>query len=59
MAEMLNTALEEVTDLITVKWSHQAKVVKDVAAAISLVSAITSVIVGFLIFAPYIGWEFI
>jgi undecaprenol kinase/diacylglycerol kinase (ATP) len=54
IAELLNTAIEEVTDLITIRWSHQAKVAKDVGAALSLVAAITAAIIGILIFTPYL-----
>ncbi len=54
IAEMLNTALEEMTDLITIKWSHQAKVVKDVGAGMSLLASLSAIVVGMLIFAPYL-----
>lgn len=54
ITEMLNTALEEMTDLITIKWSHQAKVAKDVGAGMSLLAAISAIVVGILIFAPYL-----
>ena len=54
VAEMVNTCIEEVTDLITVKWAHQAKIAKDVAAGMSFITATTSVIIGISIFTPYI-----
>lgn len=54
IAELLNTAIEEITDLITIKWSQQAKIAKDVAASLSLIAAFTAVIVGIVIFTPYI-----
>jgi len=53
IAELLNTAVEEITDLITIKWSHQAKIAKDVGASLSLIAAATAVIIGILIFTPY------
>ena len=53
IAELLNTAIEEVTDLITIKWSHQAKVAKDVGAALSLIAAMTALVIGILVFTPY------
>lgn len=53
IAELVNTAVESVTDLITIKFSHHAKVAKDVAAAAVLVSAIYAVIVGLIIFSPH------
>jgi len=52
IAEMANTAVEEVTNLITIKWAHHAKVAKDVSAGMVLVAAGASVIIGFLLFAP-------
>jgi diacylglycerol kinase len=54
ITEMLNTSLEEITNLITVKWSRQAKIAKDVAAGMVLLTALSSVVVGLLVFGPYI-----
>ena len=54
ITEMINTAIEEITNLITVKWAHQAKIAKDVAAGMSFITATTSVIIGISIFTPYI-----
>lgn len=51
-AEMVNTAVEEVTDLVTVKWAKQAKIAKDVAAGGVLLSALVAIIIGFLLFLP-------
>ncbi|OGH16574.1 MAG: hypothetical protein A3C30_05295 [Candidatus Levybacteria bacterium RIFCSPHIGHO2_02_FULL_40_18] len=53
-AEMVNTALEEMTDLITNEHREEAKRAKDVAAGMVLVTAIGAIIVGIVIFAPYI-----
>lgn len=53
-SEMINTAIEEMTDLITKEHREEAKIAKDVAAGMVLVSAIGSVIIGFLIFIPHI-----
>lgn len=54
VAEMLNTAIESVTDLITIKFSQHAKIAKDVAAGMVLVAAIMAVVIGCIIFIPYI-----
>lgn len=54
MAEMINTAVESMVDLITQEHRQQAKIAKDVASGMVLVSAITSVIVGLVIFIPYL-----
>ncbi len=53
-AEMVNTAIEEMVDLITTERRMQAKIAKDVAAGMVLVTAFGSMIVGFLIFTPYV-----
>ena len=53
-AEMVNTALEEMTDLITEEHKQEAKAAKDVAAGMVLVTAIGAIIVGIVIFVPYI-----
>lgn len=53
-SEMINTAIEEMVDLITTEHRREAKTAKDVAAGMVLVAAIGSVIVGVLIFTPYI-----
>ena len=53
VAEMTNTAIEEVTNLITIKWAHQAKIAKDVSAGMMLLTAMGAVLVGLEIFVPY------
>ena len=52
--EMVNTAIESMTDLITEKYHQQAKIAKDVAAGMVLMTAILSVVVGIFIFLPHI-----
>lgn len=54
ICEMMNTAIEEMTDLITKEHRKEAKIAKDVAAASVFVSAIFSIIVGLIIFVPRI-----
>jgi len=54
-SEMINTSLEEMVNLITQEHRKEAKIAKDVAAGMVLVSAMGSVIVGIFIFAPYIS----
>jgi len=49
-AEMINTAIEATVDLVTSEFNEKAKIAKDVAAGAVLVTAIFSVIIGFLIF---------
>jgi diacylglycerol kinase len=53
-AEMVNTMIESLVDLVTTEYHPLAKVAKDVAAGIVLLSAIGSVVVGVMIFLPKI-----
>jgi undecaprenol kinase len=50
--EMLNTAIEATVDIITTSTNMQAKKAKDIAAGATLFSAITSLIIGCIIFLP-------
>ena len=52
--EMINTALESMTDLITKEWRQEAKIAKDVAAGMMLLIAIGAVLIAYIIFTPYI-----
>lgn len=55
IAEMWNTAVEYLIDLLVEKhYDPLAKKVKDVSAAIVLITAILAAIVGAIIFLPYI-----
>lgn len=49
-AEILNTAVETVVDLVTEEYNEKAKIAKDVAAGAVLISAINSVAMGLIIF---------
>lgn len=53
-AEMINTAIESVTDLVTKEWHTEAKIAKDVAAGMMLLTAMGAVLVAGLIFVPKI-----
>jgi len=54
MAELINTSLEKIVDLITIEKNSSAKLAKDVAAAAVLISAFLAVIIGLIIFIPYL-----
>ncbi|MBQ1252455.1 MAG: diacylglycerol kinase family protein [Firmicutes bacterium] len=58
IAEMLNTALENLVDLCTEDYHPLAKVVKDVAAGAVLLLCVVAVIIGIVIFVPHI-WNLI
>jgi diacylglycerol kinase (ATP) len=51
-AETTNTAIEKLTDLVSPGYNEQAGRVKDMAAGAVLISAITAVIVGLIVFLP-------
>ena len=53
-AEMINTSIEEMTNLITREHRIEAKVAKDVAAGMVLVVSVFAAIVGIRIFFPYL-----
>ena len=53
-AELFNTVLEIVVDMITMEKNEKAKIAKDIAAGAVLVLAIGSIIVGLIIFIPKI-----
>jgi len=57
--EMVNTAIESVTDLVTTEYRVEAKVAKDVAAGMMLITAFGAVVVAMIIFLPYIQNRFL
>jgi diacylglycerol kinase len=52
--ELTNTAIEAVVDSFTEEQHPRAKYAKDISAAAVLIAAISAVIVGLIIFLPYI-----
>ncbi|MEN1969366.1 diacylglycerol kinase family protein [Lentibacillus sp. N15] len=50
--EMVNSAIETVLDYLKPEQHPMAKIIKDVAAGAVLIAAITSVVVGCLLFLP-------
>lgn len=54
ITEAINTAIEIDIDLTSPNFHPYAKDTKDVAAGAVLISAIVAIVVGILIFAPYI-----
>ncbi len=53
--ELVNTAVEKVVDLVTSEFHPLAKKAKDISAGAVLIYAIISVIVGLIIFLPYLA----
>ena len=52
VAELFNTAIEVLVDLVSPAYHEKAKVVKDVAAAAVLLAALTAIIIGLAVFIP-------
>lgn len=52
--ELLNTAFEKFVDIVKPRLSDHVRVVKNVMAGAVLLTSITSVVIGIIIFLPYI-----
>lgn len=53
-SEMINTAIEEMVNFVTIEHQREAKIAKDVSAGMVLLTAVGSIIVGLLVFIPHI-----
>lgn len=53
VAEMINTSIESMVDLITTKHQQNAKIAKDVSAGMVLLTATLAVVTGIIIFIPH------
>ncbi len=53
-AELVNTAFEYLCDVVSPEFNKSVKHAKDIAAGAVLILAIASVIIGLVIFIPYI-----
>jgi len=57
--EALNASIEYICDLIHPEYNTMVKMIKDVAAAAVILVAIVAVVIGCIIFIPYIlQWKF-
>jgi len=52
--EMINSAIEKYCDLVTTGFNPVIKIIKDVAAGAVLIAAMTSLVVGLVIYIPAI-----
>lgn len=52
--ELVNTIVEKLVDMHSLKISEEARVIKDISAAIVLLSSVLAVIIGALLFIPKI-----
>ncbi len=53
-AEIFNTAIEKLTDLVEPSYNKKATAIKDIAAAAVLVLALAALAVAAIIFLPYV-----
>lgn len=54
IAELINTVIERVIDYVKPDIHPEAKIIKDLGAAIVLLAAILSIAIGLIVFVPYI-----
>jgi diacylglycerol kinase len=52
VSELFNTAIEFLVDLVSPDFNPKAGLVKDIAAGAVLIAALTSVVIGMLVFLP-------
>lgn len=50
--ELINTAIEKIVDLHSLKVSEEARQIKDISAAVVLLSSISAIAVGLFLFLP-------
>lgn len=50
--ELINTAIENIVDMVAFKYNFNARKIKDIAAAAALVFSLMAIIVGLLVFIP-------
>lgn len=53
LAEVINSAVERITDVLRPRINDYVKEIKDIMAAAVMITAITSIIAGIIIFYPY------
>jgi diacylglycerol kinase len=53
-AEMINTTLERIVNLVSPQWQEDARLAKDAAAGMVLITVAGASLCGLLIFGPYV-----
>lgn len=53
-AELFNSAIERLVDMVSPEWKKIAGEVKDIAAGAVLITAFAAAIVGMIVFLPYV-----
>jgi diacylglycerol kinase (ATP) len=54
VAEIFNTAIEMMLDMTTRKYNPMIKLIKDIAAAVVLITSLSAIAVGIILFLPKI-----
>lgn len=54
VAEMINTALEQLTDMVSPEYNEKAKKVKDIAAGAVLLAVFAAATIGVFVFVKYL-----
>jgi diacylglycerol kinase (ATP) len=54
LAEMMNTAVEYVVDMISPEYSEKARIAKDIGAGAVFITAFGAVVIGYIILFPYL-----
>lgn len=55
VTEMINTCMEKMLDFMSTEINPQIKLIKDIAAGAVLVAAIVALVIGAIVFLPYIN----
>jgi diacylglycerol kinase (ATP) len=53
-AEMINSSIETIIDLLSPEYSEKARIAKDMAAGAVFITAFGAAIIGYIVFMPYI-----
>lgn len=54
VSEMINSAIERTVDLVTLEYHPLAKTAKNIAAGAVLLAALNAVVLGIIVFGPYV-----
>lgn len=54
VTEMVNTAIEKSVDLVSQSENKKAGIIKDIAAGAVFIAAFTALVIGLIIFIPYL-----
>lgn len=54
VAELINTVMERIVDMLKPRIHPYARLIKDIMAAVVLISSVVALVVGIIIFLPYL-----